>query len=146
MRLYALIGGTDTVQGVVQIESEGQLQALTSVYAQVIDITDSAPLAQIGWAFDGQNVVGTAASKKITKLAMRQRFTVSEMLALMSASDTVPIVKYLMKNLELATFVDLSRSDTQAGVALLVQLQLLTQERASVILNTPPSVIEVYTG
>lgn len=148
MRLYALIDGANTVQGIVQTDDISKVQVLASVYAQVIDITDSQPLAQIGWSFDGQTVAGTSASKKITRLAMNQRFQVAEMLGLLAYVNANPnsIVALLLQRLQISTFVDLSRSDTQAGVGVLVSLGLLTSERASVILNTAPTVLEVYTG
>lgn len=146
MKRYALIGGENTVVGLVENPSDEQLQTIAGIYALALDVTDYQPPPQLGWSFNGQVIVGTSPSKKITKLAMRQRFTVNEMLAMMEAANTTPIVKYLMDNLSLATFVDLSRPDTQAGVALLVQLQLLTQERATVILTTPPTALEIYQG
>lgn len=146
MKRYALIGGENIVVGLVDNPSDEQLQAITGIFALALDVTEQQPPPQLGWAFNGQAIVGTSPSKKITKLAMRQRFTVNEMLAMMEAANTTPIVKYLMDNLALATFVDLSRPDTQAGVALMVQLQLLTQERATAILTTPPTSMEIYLG
>ena len=146
MKLYALISGENTVSGILQLADDTDIGFLTDRYAQVVDITNSAPLAQLGWTFDGQNVVGTSVSKKITKLAMRQRFTVSEMMGIMTASSTIPIVRYLMDNLAIATYVDLARPDTQAGLGILVAYNLVTQERVNAILSTPVSIIEAYTG
>lgn len=144
MALYALIGGENTVKGIVDIENEQQLQRLTSVYAQAIDITHIQPTPQIGWSFDGQSIVGTSPSKRITRLAMRQRFTFSELLALTTAAAASMPVKVLMDNLSVATFVDLSRPDTVGGINLLVGAGLLTSQRASEILNNPVSPAEAY--
>jgi hypothetical protein len=148
MILIALIGGQNTVTGIVQIDSYDEIQMFTKIYSQVIDITNVQPLPQIGWSFDGQNIVGTSPSKKITKLAMNQRFTVPEMLGLLAYVEAQPasIVDLLLKRLEVATYIDLSRSDTQAGVGVLVQLGLITSERATVILTTPPNAYEAYIG
>lgn len=148
MRLYALISGDNVVSGIVQLEDESKLECLTGIYAQVVDITNAQPMAQLGWSFDGQSVVGTSQSMKITKLAMNQRFTVTEMLGLLTYVNTNPtsIVALLLQRLQIAQFVDLSRSDTQAGVGVLVQLGLLTSERANVILTTAPTLLEVYQG
>lgn len=148
MKLYALISGQNEVTGIVKVEDETQAQLFANIYPQVIDVTDYQPLPQIGWTFDGQTIVGTNHSKKITKLAMRQRFTVSEMLGIMNAvSDPNKIiVRYLMDNLQVATFVDLARTDTQAGLQVLVQYGLLTQDRATAILTAPPTIMEIYTA
>lgn len=146
MKLYALISGNNSVTGLIQAEDDSHVGLFASIYSQVIDVSDVQPTPQIGWSFDGTNIVGTSASKRITILAMRQRFTVSEMLAIMTAAETTQIVRYLMKNLELATFVDLSRSDTQAGIGVLVSYGLITQERANIILTAPPALHEVYSG
>lgn len=146
MKLYALISADNVVSGIVETPSEAQLQMLTSLYGQAIDITDVQPFPQIGWSFDGQQIVGTSASKKITKLAMRQRFTVNEMIAIMNAAADPQkiIIRYLMENLQVATFVDLARPDTQAGLAVLRDYGLITTERMNTILSTPPSPLEVY--
>ena len=148
MKLYALIGPENTVSGIVETPSEEQVNMLSSVYGQVIDITNYQPMPQLGWTFDGQQIVGTSASKKITKLAMRQRFTTAEMLGLMSyvTQNPASVVAMLMQNLQVATFVDLARPDTQAGLSYLVAQNLLTSDRANTILNTPPSPLEVYTS
>lgn len=146
MKLYALISDDNKVSGIVETPSESQLSMLASLYGQAIDVTEMSPMPQIGWSFDGQNIVGTSHSKKITKLAMRQRFTVPEMLAIMGAvSDPAKIiVRYLMDNLQVATFVDLARPDTQAGLQVLVQYGLLTQDRANTILTAPVTPVEAY--
>lgn len=148
MKRYALIGGESVVVGIVENVSDAQFEALASVYGQLIEITDVQPQPQLGWSFDGQSIVGTSPSKKITKLAMRQRFTVQEMIGIMTASadPNKIIVRYLMDNLATATFVDLSRPDTQAGLQVLVDYGLITADRKNVILTTPPSGLEIYQG
>jgi hypothetical protein len=46
-------------------------------------------------------------------------------------------------DLSVATFVDLSRSDTRAGVQLLEQYGIIGAGRATTILDTPPTSIEL---
>lgn len=77
---------------------------------------------------------------------MRQRFTFTELCALESAAQTIVQVKVLIGNLNVASFVDLTRSDTISGLGLLVSLGLLTSQRMSEILNTPPTEYEIYKG
>ena len=87
-------------------------------------------------------------SKKITKLAFRNRFTTAEKIALEMASlDDVTAsmairqqkaaLRVYLKDLDNASFVDLDRADTIAGVNSLATMGLLTNERASEILNAP---------
>lgn len=142
MKLFALIGDANEVVGVVRLHDDAGLGALGDMFAQIIDVTDVTPQPQIGWQFDGQQVVGTSASKRITKLAMRNRFTFNELVAI--TSSTNPMVRVLMDNLATASFVDLSRADTTQGIGLLMQLGLLTPERGAVILTAPVGMHEQY--
>lgn len=144
MNLYALIGSANQVVGKVQIESDAQFEALSRVFPLIVDVTDYVPTPDIGWSFDGQKIVGISQSMKITRLAMRQRFTIEEMLGIMNASSSDLVVKYLMDNLSVATFIDLSSPETQIGLQSLVEKNLLSQERAERILATPPSIYEQY--
>lgn len=147
MRYYALIGGQNEVVGIVSLE-ESQIADFSKTFAQVIDITDQQPMPQIGWSFDGQSIVGTSPSKKITKLAMLQRLTVPERLGILTyvGANPASVPAMLLQNIMVTTFVDLSRADTQAGIQVLVQLGLLTQDRATTILTSPVSAAEAYNG
>jgi hypothetical protein len=132
----------------IQNLEEAEIQAIANQYEAIVDITDFNPQPKVSWQLIGSRLVdpnGTAiASIRITKLAMRQRFTVTEMLGMMAAANTVPIVQYLMDNLTVATYIDLNRPDTIAGINLLVSLSLISQSRATAILTTPPTIEEVY--
>ena len=87
-----------------------------------------------------------AATTKLTKLAFRNRFTFAEKVAIETAAETDPVVRVLLKDQEAATFIDLSRQDTQDGVQLLASKALLTSERAEAILGAPIQPEETYRG
>lgn len=72
---------------------------------------------------------------RITRLAFRNRFTFSEKVMIETAAETDAIVRVLLKDQSEATFIDLSRADTQQGTLLLVQKGLITQDRADQILS-----------
>lgn len=144
--LNALIKN-NLVVGIVDL-ADDEISFFASHYEQVIDVTQYTPTPVIGSAFDGVNISGSNISRKITRLAMNQRFQVSEMLGLLTYVNSNPtsIVALLLQRLQMATFVDLSRSDTIAGIGVLVSFTLLTSDRASAILNTTPTPVELYVG
>lgn len=134
------------VVAVVEL-SEEQLQLIATQYGACVDVTGMDPMPEVGWVLSGNqlvNTTGAAPSMKITKLALRQRLTIGELTAIYAAIETIPIVKILMDNLAVSTFVDLSRPDTQAGIGVLVAYGLITQERATQIITTPPTALEKY--
>lgn len=147
MAMICALVQNSVVVGVVELTEE-QTAYFSSQFEAIVDCTSMMPMPQIGWAFNGQTISGTSVSKKITKLAMNQRFTVAEMLGLMNYVNANPasIVALLLQRLQIASFVDLSRTDTQAGVGILVAYGLITSERASIILNTIPTPLELYQG
>jgi hypothetical protein len=138
--------------------TEDQIVAAGSIYDMVVDVSQMQtppPPGGTGWTCsDGQTV--RPPGMLITRLAMRQRFTVTELLGIMAYVVANPsgIVAMLMQNLNVATFIDLTRSDTIGGIDLLTTIPavspytgyLLTGARASVILSTPPSPQEAYQG
>lgn len=142
--LVALIQN-NLVCGVCDL-TDDQIQLLGIHFETIVDITNLTPQPQIGWAFDGVNISGTSPTMMITKLAMRQRFTTGEMIGIMTFVTANPnsVVALLMGNLQVATYVDLNRADTQAGISYLVSQSLLTSIRATAILTTPPTPYEVY--
>ena len=111
-----------------------------------IDITDSNPQPEIGWILQGSRLVGLPVSTRITRLAMRQRFRISELIALETAAQTDMFIKVLMGNLAVSTFIALQRPDTIAAVNTLAELGYITTERATEILTTPPTALELYKG
>ena len=132
---------------------DSQYQQYANSCQVAIDITNITPQPQVGWSFDGTNLnppSGYTQSMQITKLAFRERFTTAELLGILSAASGSTteafMLQLMMQNQSLATFIDLSRSDTIAGVEYLVSQGLITQNRANQILTTTPSPIEIYKG
>lgn len=125
---------------------EDQLQTYMEQWPIVVDVENIIPQPEVGWLYDGVNFQGTPTSMKITKLALRQRITVPEMIGLYTAMNTNPVVKILFDNLMAASYIDLMRADTQQGVMYLVSQGLLTMPRATAILTTPPTASEKYRG
>lgn len=135
---------------VVEVKKDPQeivLQLLGSTH-QIIDITSAVPKPDVGWTYDGAKLNPPAdfviSDMRITKLGFRQRFTLSEMTTIYNALSTNTMLKILMDNLSIATFVDLARSDTIQGVYYIASQGLITMERATQILTTPPSASEHY--
>lgn len=84
--------------------------------------------------------------KKITQLAFISRFTDAEAIALDLASigatvEAASIRRYIQK-INAATFIDLSRADTIAGVNALETIGLIGVGRSNHILNDPITDIE----
>lgn len=96
-------------------------------------------------------------SQRVTRLAFLDRFTEDEYVGLDMASIDDPaattaarigaakIRRYLEK-VKSATYIDLSRPDTIAGVQALAVVGLLTSERADEILEAPITETERYSG
>lgn len=94
-----------------------------------------------------------AQGKQITKLAFRNRFTTAEKVALeiagldnpaatMPARAQAAALRANQADLAAATFVDLSRPDTRAGVQILEAAGLLAPGRALEILDAPVTPME----
>lgn len=97
---------------------------------------------------------GVAIGTKITVLALRNRFTAAEKVAMDLASIDNPSasmqsrqlsasLRVMMADLNVATFVDLSRPDTISGIQSLETYGIIGAGRASVILNSPIQETEV---
>jgi len=71
----------------------------------------------------------------LSRLAFMQRFTFSELTAIYTAAKTEVTVEVWLKLLEAAATVDLQHEQTIAGIDALVTAELLTQERADIILG-----------
>lgn len=131
------------------VDGGAAYKAIAQVAQAAIDITNTLPQPQVGWTFNGSTLISNGTSTTVvTKLAFRERFTPTELIGIiaasMAATQTGYTLQMLMQNQMAATYVDLSRSDTIAGVDLLVSLGLLTSARATTILTTPPSSQEIY--
>ena len=145
------IVNNDIVQAIVTITDDSQYNNYAQNSQAAIDITNMLPQPGVGWLFTGNGLTPPADSQtptKITKLAMLQRFTVPERLAILTYVNANPasVPAVLMQNIIVATYVDLGRADTQAGISYLVSFGLITSDRANAILTTPPTASELYTG
>lgn len=89
-----------------------------------------------------------AAERRITRLAFLSRFTQAERVALEIAGADNPsadmqqrqqaaTIRDMMKMVNAASFIDLARADTRAGVEQLETAQLLAAGRATEILDAP---------
>jgi len=137
------------ISSIVTVSSEEEVEALAKTCQQVVDITNNDPMPTVGWILTGASFQpgpgqSAAPNMKITKLAIRQRLTMNELVAIYSVIPSDPVLQVLMDNLKVATIIDLSRPDTIAGVMYLVQAGLLSADRANIVLTTPPSLTEAY--
>ncbi len=145
--LIALV--KDNVVVEVKEMTEEEILAVSSQYTACIDTENMDPIPSVGWHLEGNALVdpdNTLPSMRITKLALRQRLTITELSNIYAAMDTYPILRILMDNVQASTYVDLSRADTIAGIGVLVAYGLITSERATAILTTVPTALEKYTG
>lgn len=146
----------DIVKGIIQFDSEAEYHDMEHEFDLMLDCANYTIVPQIGWQYipeTNQFNYGQLASKpsiKITKLSLRNRFTIAELSAIISLSrQSTPYGLMIQKTLDDqrdATFIDLARADTISGINGLVALGLITQERANLILQTPPSYEEAYKG
>ena len=147
--ICACVDETNTVVAVQTISDDPEAMAyakLSAQYPYVIDIGDLFPQPAVGWTLQGNTLVGPPTGTRITKLAMLQRFTVPERIAILSyiQSNPASVPAILLQNISVATYVDLSRADTIAGINYLVSFSLITSARATAILTTPITPIEAY--
>lgn len=116
-----------------------------------------------GWAWFDSYAQALAAlanphnPRHITKLAFRSRFTPAEKVGIEIAqldnpAATMPeranaaALRASQADLAVATYIDLDRADTRAGVLALEQFGLLAKGRALQILDTPTVESEWFTG
>lgn len=88
--------------------------------------------------------------RRITKLAMWQRFTIAEAVAIdlasIGATTQAATLRHAQEQVRLASFIDLERADTRAGVEYLESIGLIGAGRAAEILDAPVQDIERYRG
>lgn len=73
--------------------------------------------------------------KKLSKLEFRNRFTFDELVAIEEASNTDSGVRVLQTNLNIAEYINVKDVNTISGINYLVSKNLLTQDRADIILG-----------
>ena len=148
--LIALIQD-NLVKGITAVGSDEEYFAVTHGYQAGHDITDANPSPQVGWVFDGQKLnppdgQSATPTRKISRLAMRQRFTFPELIAIQTAAKANVAIEVLVNNLSVATYIDLNRADTAGGLYLLASAGVITLARANEIINNPIQDYEKYRG
>lgn len=139
------------------------IRGATADFPDAIDITDLMPRPGPGWMFDGVTfappapLLAPVAARLVTRLAFRNRFTQAELVTLEIASLDDPTaamperqqaagIRVMMASLATATFVDLDRPDTRAGVQQLEAGGLIAVGRAAQILDAPVAPAEIPVG
>ena len=96
-------------------------------------------------------------ARAITPLAFRNRFTLTEKVTIEMAGIDVPTasaaarqqaaaLRISQADILVASYIDLDRADTRAGVVMLESLGVLAAGRALVILDTPVQDVERPRG
>ena len=144
MRYVQVVEGK--VHGVFEYET------LPDFAPNIVMIPCEDPAVSIGWVysegdFSPPPVRSEPAGTIVTRLAFLSRFTDEEAVALDLASQGATVQaatlrRYLSK-VNAATFIDLSREDTRAGVLALEPLGILAEGRALEILDAPVQSHEV---
>lgn len=129
-------------------------------YPDAIDVTDLSPRPAPGWTFDGDEFAPPADppapfyGTRVTKLAFCQRLTDPVLVAIEIASIHNPAaspaqqqlaaqLRVMQANVQVATFIDLARQDTRAGVQALEAAGLLPVGGAATVLDAPVQAHEV---
>lgn len=118
------------------------------VWDSGLPIPDQSTLDQ--WIASNANIVNGTI---VTVLAFRNRFTKAEKVTLefaslddpaapMSNRQLAAALRVETKDSAAASFIDLARADTRAGVQMLETYGIIGAGRASIILDTPVSVVE----
>ncbi len=125
-----------------------------ALYPGAIDVTDLPQRPAPGWAWVGGTSFTPPADvpvwlgTRITRLAFRQRLTDPVLVAIELASIDNPAatpaqrqfaaqLRVMAENVRIATYIDLARPDTRAGVQALEAAGLLPAGRALQILDAP---------
>jgi hypothetical protein len=121
--------------------TDEEYSVLAPPFECAIDISNMTPTPEVGWKWNGQafesNGVVAGSSKKITKLALRNRFTREEKVILENALAVSAEMKAWYRDYDAATFIDLARTDTIEGIGYLEYAGLIASGRANEILNNP---------
>ena len=77
----------------------------------------------------------TSPASAITRLALRNRFTFAEKVAIETAAETDAAIRVLLKDLEAANYIDLSRYDSLAAMQVLESKGILAEGRSFEIMD-----------
>lgn len=140
----------------IQELDNDQIVALMPSYQTIIDLFGLVPIPEVGWSFDGMNVINPATglpcskSIKITQVGLLGRFTFPEKVTIQSVAAGLNTNGYTMKawilEFETANYIDLSRPETIAGIQWLESSGLIAPGRSETILTTPLTQTEMYRG
>lgn len=127
-----------------------------------VDVSATSPRPGPGWLYNGSSftpptAAGATGSRRITRLGFKNRLTQQERITLDLASIDDPAapaasrqlaaaLRDLLSQVGIATFIDLQRADTRAGVQQLEVMGLLGAGRALQILDAPITPEEAYNG
>lgn len=139
---------TEVATGNVVHEYNSESEIIYELYPAPDFVTTEVPV-------EGESAPAYSGSWRITKLAFRNRFTQAEKVAIEIAGLDNPAatmqqraqaaaLRASQQDVAVATFIDLKRADTRAGVQALEAAGLLAAGRAAAILDTPPTAEELY--
>ena len=135
--------------------TEEEFPTIVSSYDSVVEVTNNNPMPAENWTFTGTTFsppagVNATPTLKISKLAFLQRFTDIELATIEAAAAENNqygfALRVALRKQSVATYIDLSLPETISGVNSLAALQLITSQRATTILTTPPTEAEKYRG
>lgn len=151
---YAQINDARRVVAVV--ETAGPIEAPHMV---PIDSLDEALLGQVHDAESGEFAAppAPAPTRRITVLAFRNRFTQAEKIAMeiaqlddpaapMPQRQAAAALRVQLADVASATYIDLDRADTRAGVEALEAAGLIAAGRAAQVLDGEVQTSERYGG
>lgn len=141
----------NVVTGILEL-TDAEINDYSLRYQAVIDVSTEDSTIATGWLFDGSKCSPPTASgaatvgKKITKLALRNRLTLTEKVTIETAASSSALLRAWIADFNVSNYVDLSRADTIAGLNFLEQSGLIGAGRASTIINAPITDTERYKG
>lgn len=139
---------THIKNGLVINISKGELEQTQQMFPdQIIRETGNEQIGNLwdGSTFSAPEEVTPVQRTTITRLAFRNRFTPAEKAALYTAAKENVQIQIYLDDVNSATFVDLSRTDTREGVIALENAGLIGSGRALEILDSPVKFNEMYT-
>ena len=137
MLRFAIVGADNVVRNVAIAEEAMNIDGTW------INLTDITPEPGIGWTYENAVFAAPPAPPPappeptiITKIALLNRMTDAEFIGIINAAKTDAEVELWKTRFDNATTIDLNDgSRVVAGFPMLVTKGLLTQERATEILN-----------
>lgn len=132
-----------------------------ALFPGAIDVTDTVPRPAPGWLYEAGDFTPPADNsppekRHVTRLAFRNRFTLAELTAIEIACLDVPTastvqrqqaaaLRVMQRQVDTATYIDLERPDTRAGVQQLEAMGVIAAGRALQILDAPIQPAEAPT-